>query len=341
MENILPLNYIGSKKTLIDTLDIIFSKYLNESSVFGDLCSGTGIVSQFVKYKYGCNIISNDLQEYSKIITEAKLNSYSAEEINEISKCYKHLNDMKLINGFFYENYKDKYFTSENCKKIDTIRQGIEELKISDKIKTFILASLISTADKSSNCSGVYGAYLKQIKKSATKKIVLDILPSENNKKLKSKHKCFRGDIFDEQITNISYDVIYIDPPYNNRQYGSNYHILETIAKYDNPIIKGKTGLREYEKSGFCYKYKIKSMFTKIRDKLKFKVLIISYSSDGILPILELTDIFINKFKVILYEKEYKKFKSQSTQKNENIREYIVVVEQCENIDYSIECNML
>jgi adenine-specific DNA-methyltransferase len=338
MENILSLNYIGSKKTLISTLDKVLSKYLNKNSIFGDLCSGTGFVSQFVKYKYKCSVVSNDLQEYSKIITEAKLNSYDTKEIKIISDCFQHLNNKKLIKGFFYENYRDKYFTSNNCKKIDTIRQEIDQLKITNKIKTYILASLISTADKKANCAGVYGAYLKSIKKSAQGDIILTELPiiNKNESEIESKHISYTGDLFDKQITDIKYSTIYIDPPYNNRQYGSNYHILETMAKYDNPEIKGKTGLRPYDKSDFCYKNKIKSMFEKLK-KLKFETLIISYSSEGLMNIFDIIEIFIETYKVIIYEKEYKKFKSQKTQKNDTLTEYIIVIENKENVDKIFE----
>ena len=330
MENILALNYIGSKKTLINTLDRVLSKYITKDSIFGDLCSGTGIVSQFVKYKYGCSIISNDLQEYSKIITEAKMNSYDEKEIKIISECFEMLNNEKLIKGFFYENYKNKYFTSNNCKKIDTIRQCIDKLKISNKIKIYLLASLISTADKKSNCAGVYGSYLKKIKKSAQGDIILTELPIVKESK-ENKYISYTGDLFEKQITDIKYTVIYIDPPYNNRQYGSNYHILETMAKYDNPEIKGKTGLRLYDKSDFCYKSKIKKMFESLKNKLTFETLIISYSSEGLMNIFDIIEIFIKTYKVVIYEKEYKKFKSQKTQKNDKITEYIIVIENKEN----------
>lgn len=104
------------------------------------------------------------------------------------------------------------------------------------------MGSLLNSIDKYANTASVYGAYLKKLKKSALKEMELVALPiMQGNVEC----KVYNEDI-SELIKNVSGDILYLDPPYNARQYCSNYHLLETIARYDNPEIKGKTGLRDY-----------------------------------------------------------------------------------------------
>ena len=321
----LSLNYIGSKKKLLKYLNYVFKDYITKNILFGDLCSGTGIVSNFVQKTYKCKVIANDLQSFSTTITKALLESYNQDDIKEIKKHFEIMNKLKLTNGFFVKNFENKYFNTFNCKKIDTMRNYIEKTKLNDKIKTFLLASLITSADKVANTTSVYGAYLKKIKESAKKELVLDKLPDiqENYE-----FKCYNNDLFDIKE---KFDLIYIDPPYNNRQFGSNYHILETICKNDEPELKGKTLLREYEKSKFCYKSEIKNMFERIKNELDYKTLILSYSNKGLLKLFDICDIFIENHNILVYEIDYKKFKANKNQNDGNVVEYVIVF--CRNCD--------
>jgi adenine-specific DNA-methyltransferase len=149
--------------------------------------------------------------------------------------------------GYIYTNYcaggtahaehQRQYFSDENGQKCDAIRTKIEEWKNEDKVTTneyyFLLATLIEAIDKVANTASVYGAFLKQLKKSAQKP--LQMKPAEFRKN-DQEHKVFNKDI-NTLINTTTHDVVYLDPPYNHRQYAGNYHILETIAKYDNPQI--------------------------------------------------------------------------------------------------------
>jgi adenine-specific DNA-methyltransferase len=133
------------------------------------------------------------------------------------------------------------YFSDENAQKCDMIREKIEERKEDKKITDdeyyFLLTSLLEAIDKVANTASVYGAFLKQLKKSAKKPMELvpvELFENDNE------HDIFNEDI-NKLVANTKHEVVYLDPPYNHRQYSGNYHILETIAKYDNPTIKGKT----------------------------------------------------------------------------------------------------
>jgi adenine-specific DNA-methyltransferase len=129
------------------------------------------------------------------------------------------------------------YFSDENAMKCDTIREQIEQWKEERKITEdeyyFLLACLLEAIDKVANTASVYGAFLKHLKKSAQKSLELQSVELFEND---NEHKIFNEDI-NNLIQTTKHDVVYLDPPYNHRQYSGNYHILETIAKYDNPQI--------------------------------------------------------------------------------------------------------
>ncbi len=113
-----------------------------------------------------------------------------------------------------------------------------------------MLASLIESADKVANTASVYSAFLKHIKKSASKKLILKGAKFTKNDK---SHKVFNEDS-NELIKKISGDILYLDPPYNHRQYSANYHLLNTISLYKPFIPKGETGLPHYNRSKYCKK---------------------------------------------------------------------------------------
>lgn len=166
---------------------------------------------------------------------------------------------MTLIdNGFIYNNYylggsgEKQYFSDENGKRIDTMRTKIEEGKncgkITDSMYYFPLCSLLVSADKVTNTASVYGTYLKKLKKSAQRQLILEPAEYEINNNL---HQVYNRDA-NQLINEIEGDILYLDPPYNTRQYGANYHILNTIAEYKPFIPQGKTGLIKYARSKYC-----------------------------------------------------------------------------------------
>ncbi|WP_272943875.1 DNA adenine methylase [Taylorella equigenitalis] len=109
----------------------------------------------------------------------------------------------------------------------------------------------------------------------------------------KNDHQVFQRNA-QELITEISGYILYLDPPYNARQYCDNYHILETIAKYDMPVIKGKTGLRldtKDNKSDFCYKNKATEAFEHIVRNANFKYILLSYNDEGIIGLNDIVRI--------------------------------------------------
>ena len=141
-----------------------------------------------------------------------------------------------------------------------------------------------------------------------------------------------------ELIKKITGDILYIDPPYNSRQYLPNYHLLETIARYDNPKINGKTGIRDYneEKSKYCIKSKVYDELEELISNANFKHIIMSYNQDGILKKEEIENIlkkYGNKDTYKLYEIPYKQYQNKLTEKLEKHYEYIFYIKKQQEID--------
>ena len=329
------MNYIGSKLSILDYIDDTiqdFAQISNNDITFCDIFAGTSSVGKYFKNK-GYNIISNDIEYYSFVNAKHFIENNEKITFNKlkekgIQNVFEYLNKLNDKKGFIFQNYtingtqnqeyERKYFTEENAIKIDSVRNKIEEWNNNKLIEEneyyYLITCLLEAADKVANTASVYEAFLKNIKKSASK--TMEIKPLEvliNNK--------------------ISGDVLYMDPPYNTRKYDTNYHLLETIALYDNPKIKGKTGVREETKkrSKYCIKKEVEAVFEDLIKKAKFKYIFLSYNDEGIIPLNRIKEIMSKYGEYKVYKKKHKRFKADSKRdylKNSTI-EYIHCLKKC------------
>jgi len=333
------MNYIGSKLKLSSWIKQEIKEVVGvdlSQKVFCDIFAGTGIVGRSLK-KEVKQVIANDLEYYSFVLNKNYIENH--EEIENKERYIEELNSLPLIeDGFIYQNYclgsgsGRQYFSDENGKKIDTIRLKIKEWyksgEINENLYYFLLASLIESADKVANTASVYGAFLKHLKSSAKKEMILegaDFIKNDNS------HFVFNEDS-NELIKKIEGDILYLDPPYNQRQYGSNYHLLNTIAKYDSFTPKGKTGLREYNRSNYCKKQEVKKSFEDLIKNAKFKYIFLSYNNEGLMSEDEVKTIMKKYGKYDLKIKEYQRFKADKTQnrnhKADKTFEYLHILEK-------------
>lgn len=329
------MNYIGSKFSLLDFLNNSINSILETEKkiksksemIFADLFAGTGCVGGYFKSQ-GYSIIANDIQYYSYVITKHMIENNGNLDKERMNTLIDKLNNLEGIERFIYKNYshggtegqefRRMYFSDYNAKKCDAIRNQIEDWRntnyINDNEYYFLLGSLINSIDKYANTASVYGAYLKNLKKSAQKNMVLIPLPYTSGH---VNCKVYNEDA-NELITKIGGDILYLDPPYNARQYCSNYHILETIARNDNPIIKGKTGLRDSssQKSDFCIKNKVESSFEYLIKNANFKYIFLSYNNEGLMSLDTIKTIMSKYGEYKVFTKEYKRFKADSKRTN-------------------------
>ncbi|TAL58688.1 MAG: modification methylase [Bacteroidetes bacterium] len=336
------MNYIGSKLSLLEFLEESINKIVDKNcSTFCDLFAGTGIVGSYFKNR-GFNIIANDIQYYSYVLNRHYVGNHreltflglikQIPELNntriidrKIFVC-DHLSNLKGIKGFIYKNYclegtknnkeQRQYFSDENGSKCDAIRNKIEDWKkdllITDDEYYFLLTTLLESIDKYANTASVYGAFLKKLKSTAIKPLLLKPASLILNDQ---EHRVYNEDV-NALIKNISGDILYLDPPYNQRQYSTNYHLLETIAKYDNPIIHGKTGLREYEsqKSLYCSKTKVINTFNDLIMNSKMRYIFLSYNNEGLMTSGEIKKIMNQRGRYGCFTKEYSRFKADKSE---------------------------
>ena len=340
--NIVRLNYIGSKHQLyefIKTSILDFTKYESfENKVVGDLFSGTGIISYYLRNDKAI-VISNDTELYSNIIVNAMNNCVYNEFIQEkIDYINNEVENIKKV-GFITKNYSPyeecnrMFYTIENAKIIDGLRFQIEEWKKNNSITqndyNFLLASLLVSADQYSNIPAVYGCYLKKFKEKALKSFVLKPI-HKNMENANVKNKTLFVSNESETMKNETFDVVYCDPPYNERQYSKNYFVLNMIALYENhPIVKGVTGIPENSYiSPFCQKKSVKKAFEDMVQNINSKYIFISYSSEGLISKSDFIKMLEKYGKVEVYEKEYKRFKSFDYNTTGNLIEYIFALEK-------------
>ncbi|WP_101002842.1 DNA adenine methylase [Helicobacter pylori] len=311
------MNYIGSKYKLIPFIKENIHAVVGDNlsgAIFCDLFAGTGIVGHAFK-KAVHKIIANDLEYYSFVLNQNYIGNI--QEIPNKEELIDEINSVALKKGFIYSHYSleggsRQYFSGTNAQKIDAMRLKIEELKLSQNIDNcayyFLLASLLESADKVANTASVYGAFLKCLKKSAQKELVLkgahfDLSLNAN--------EVYQQDA-SELIGKISGDILYLDPPYNARQYGANYHLLNTIAIYVPFAPKGKTGLPGYQKSSFCSRAKILNAFENLIKTARFKYIFLSYNNEGLMSETEIGNILKKYGAYSLMTKTYMRFKADN-----------------------------
>lgn len=331
------MNYIWSKLSLLKFLESTINEFVSDKNyTFSDLFAGTWIVWRYFKEKWH-KVIANDMQYYSYVLNKNYIWNHNELEFlwlfseikdlknatNKKALVCEYLENIELKPWFIYKNYthgwtawsefERQYFSDANALKCDSIREKIEEWKNKQKINEneyyFLLATLLENIDKVANTASVYGAFLKQLKKSAQKPLTLK--PAEffiND----HTHDIYNEDI-NTLIKNTTHEVVYLDPPYNERQYSANYHMLETIAKYDNPEIRWKTWLRDYsnQKSKYCKKSEVLKSFNDLIQNISAKYIFLSYNYEWLMSLDEIKEIMSKRWQYWVKTLEYKRFKSR------------------------------
>ena len=284
------MNYIGSKNRMTGFLLGAMRAEIGEDwsdLVFCDLFAGTGAVGSAVKPLVR-KVIANDLESYSFVLNRHYIGNCNS--LPDWKFWLSELNNLPPVSdGFIYQNYclgsgsGRCYFSDANGMKIDAMRRAIgswhDSGAINDDMYFFLLCCLLEEADRLANTASVYGAFLKILKPMATKPMVLNLadwlLTDQQN-------EVYQEDA-NTLIRRIEGDVLYLDPPYNVRQYGANYHILNTIANYQTFVPKGKTGVGPYKRSRYCSRVKVLDAFDDLLKNSRFQYVFLSYNNEGLL----------------------------------------------------------
>ncbi|MCM1100709.1 MAG: DNA adenine methylase [Clostridium sp.] len=351
--------YIGNKTKLLPILLETIAEEAPSNATVVDLMSGTGSVAVALR-KQGYHVIASDMMTYSKhhLVTQLLLNSppsfqkvvahlnIGTTELSGYEAVLRHLNSLPEKESYFFNEFSPdgtpsngspsrKYFTSQNAKKIDAIREQInawiENDLITSEEESVLKHTLIMAVNDVANISGTYGYFLSKFNANSLEPIALKPIQfvCEGN----TQNTVIQG--FAENIASgIVADVCYIDPPYMKRQYAANYHILETIARGDFPETIGKSGLRNWwdQHSKFCTKTKIRESFSKVITEMSCNKFIISYSEDGLLSLDELIELF-SMFGTVTYKNiEYSRFRSNNSNLSKKFNEYIIILAKRESV---------
>ena len=334
------MRYLGNKSSIVQEIESLLNenKLNQQGLVFFDAFCGSGSVADYFKGKY--SLIINDNLKWSVVFTQgrifAPLCSFSKLGfdpfvfLNE-SNCVRH--------DFIYKNYAPTltnrmYFTPENAEKIDYYRWQIEDWKekklISEQEYFYLLACLIESVSNVSNTAGVYGAFLKKWDARALKTITF-------NKVEASKEVCSSTTSFNEKlediISKVNCDILYLDPPYTQNQYGTQYHLLETLILNDNPPISKVTGSRSTSmmRSDWSKDYKVHILFDKILASTKAKYIVLSYSNDGFMS-KEFIEASMKRYgKVETFQCKrisYKKYENWKSKNSSKHFEYLFFIEK-------------
>jgi adenine-specific DNA-methyltransferase len=337
------MRFIGGKSQLLQDIESIIGKHARgDEEVFCDIFAGTGSVALHFKHKY--SVISNDILHFSYVIQKATIENNITPVFEGLAKIgiadpLKFLEETDIVKTkvpsfFITKNYSPSavcdrmYITKSNAQRVDFIRNTIESWKnqglVTELEYYYLLASLIEGVPFVSNITGTYGAYLKEWDKRALKPFEMVRLPVEDNGRENHSYNMDSNKL----IREIEGDILYIDPPYNSRQYAPNYHLLETISRFDNPNIYGVTGMRPYEdlKSSFCVKSEVLDVFEDLIAKAKFSTIVMSYSTDGLMTSDQIEKVLRrhcveNSYK--LYVIPYRKYKSKIANETKTLKEYI------------------
>jgi adenine-specific DNA-methyltransferase len=288
------MRYFGSK---ISTLDRVH-ELISERITSGTLCDpfgGTGNVGAYFKKK-GYSVWCGDILTFAHYFQIVRVEKDCMPAFNKLCKAFRlsssnevigRLNEGVGTKGWFTKQYAEdrSFFTLENGKRIDHCRSLIAEWSRNQWLdymeSSYLLASLINSMDKVANTAGTYYAYLKSWHRKAIKPFQFELLKyTQGNPNC----QCFLCEA-KELVSMRPFDIIYLDPPYNERCYTKYYHLPETIALGETPEVHGMSGMPNTMRSPSAYNEngKAKNALRELVERARFKLLAFHYSNSGLI----------------------------------------------------------
>lgn len=349
------MRFLGNKDSILTKIEQLLGEkgLLNDEYTFFDAFCGTGAVAEYFKNRY--RLIINDNLNWATIYTKGRICAPLCKFEKLGFDPFSYLNNSKSVkHGFIYNTYSvggstRMYFTAENAERIDYFRAEIEEWKkgdlLSDAEYCYLLACLIESVSHVSNTAGVYGAFLKKWDSRALKPIVFNKVDFVDT-------PCKSVDCYCNKIENIiskiDCDILYLDPPYTQNQYGTQYHLLETLILDDNPSVSAITGSRPTApmRSDWSKEFKANILFDKVLAETRAKYIILSYNNDGFMSkeFIESAMKRYGKPETFVCKKiSYKKYQNWKSQ-NENAHfEYLFFIEKkdLDEVNYESPLNYI
>jgi adenine-specific DNA-methyltransferase len=285
------IKYLGSKRALLPTLERLLAASGAKSAL--DLFTGTTRVAMTMK-QLGMQVTAVDTASYSEVLAKTFIETdASTSDLSDLSNAIRELNGLPGETGYFTETFciKARFFQPHNGERIDAVRNAIERDFKGSWLYYPLLASLLIAADKVDSTTGVQMAYLKAWSRRSAQDLELQV-PNL----LKGTGLAIRSDA-NEAVERLSQvDIAYLDPPYNQHRYFGNYHIWETLVRWDSPSFYGVANKRidtreQANKSEFNSKLTMPTALGNVISRIKASTLVLSYNNESWLSRKELTDM--------------------------------------------------
>lgn len=341
-QHFIRMRYLGNKESLVEHIRQMMGQkgLLRKENVFFDAFCGMGAVSAAVDGLFH-RIVVNDLLKCCVTFTRGRLVADRCRFETLGFNPLEHLNGSdERREGFFFHNYSPggaerMYFTEENAARIDYFRWQIEEWKNADLITddeyTYLLACLLESVSKVSNTAGVYGAFLKTWDGRALKPI--EFLPVSTCSMFSTDEIVAMHGKVEDVIADVDCDILYLDPPYTQNQYGTQYHLLETLTLNDEPSLSRVTGSRPVTplRSDWSKNHKCHILLDKVVAETKAKHILLSYNNDGFMS-KDYIEATLKRYgKADTYDCQviqYKKYNNRKCQGAEGHYEYLFYIEK-------------
>lgn len=267
--------YVGSKTKLLDWIFSLMQKEC-EGESFADIFAGTGVVSARAAKAYR-KIILNDILYSNQVVYQGFFSqeNYDRQKVLTLASHYSSLPEKSGKSTFFSKSYGGKYFSKKAAELISFIREDIENRRkeLNDKEYYILLTSLLYSADKIANTVGHYDAFFGEMK--TERKFTFRLIEPL----IKAGSVSIHREDANALVRKIKADIVYIDPPYNSRQYSRFYHVLETLTLWDNPKLTGVALKRPEENMSDYCRNKAPVVFADLIANLDAKYIVVSYNN--------------------------------------------------------------
>jgi adenine-specific DNA-methyltransferase len=355
------VRYIGNKTKLLGFIgEVIEDRGIRPGTAVDPFC-GTASVAAELKRR-GFHVVASDIMEYAYIFARAYvevpavpavpgLRDITGSGDDSLSSVVTYLDRLDGEPGFVHEHYSPAgedgarhgrmYFTPENAARIDAVRTALHrwhsERLIDDDAFHVLLAALIEAADRVANTTGVYAAFVKTWQPNAARSLELRMPPIVQGNGCRAK----RRDALRVVTDSGDFDLLYLDPPYNNRQYAGYYHVPELIAQGwfgENVRTRGKTGLIDDQdkRSDWSRRSRCEAAFEQLVTTARWKHLVLSYNAEGIIPETTIRRTLLACGRVSTYRRHelvYRRYRSDSDGNNrrysaDTVKEYLYCVDR-------------
>jgi len=303
------IKYIGSKRTLVPEIVAAVQSVPGVRTV-ADLFSGTSRVGHALKAR-GYRVLANDQLAYAFALARCYVEADLEGVERDARRLIEELDALPGSPGYFTETFclRSRFFQPHNGERIDAIREAIRRKHLAPDLEAVLLVSLMEAADRVDSTTGVQMAYLKRWAPRASNDLALR-LPALLPRAREGPGLATCLDAFDAAESLVA-DVAYLDPPYNQHSYLGNYHVWETLVRWDAPEVYGtackRVDCRE-RRSPFNSRREFPAAFARLLASVKAPVLVVSFSDEGFLSRDEIAACLRERGEVHVIERDYRRY---------------------------------